>query len=94
MSKTLYRITYYEGNEEKQGNVVADTPALAAAHLGLTQWQSAAELARNIEVAGVDKQHAAITPKPPDVMPPAPPSPFSPEEIRRLKALLDKPVTK
>lgn len=87
MSKTLYRITYYDGNEEKQGNVVADTPALAAAHLGLKQWQSAAEIARNIEVAGVDKQHAAIAPKPPDIMPPAPEQ-LTPEDVRKLKALV------
>ena len=90
MSKTLYRVTYYQDNNaEKQSLVVAETASEAAAFLGLTQWQSASEVARNVEVAGVDKQHAAVPPKKPDIMPPAPEQ-LTADDILKLKAMLAK----
>jgi len=88
MSKTLYRVTYYtDRNAETQSLVVAESASEAAAFLGLTQWQSASEVARNVEVAGVDKQHDKVAPKAPDIMPPAPDT-LSAEDVRKLKALL------
>jgi hypothetical protein len=95
MLKTLYRVTYYtDKNAETQALVVAETAAEAATFLGLSQWQSAAEVARNVEVAGVDKPHEKIAPKEPDIMPPAPEQ-LTPDDIKKLKALVAKaPATK
>ena len=89
MARSLFRVTYYDGNKQLQVDVVATTIGEAAAHLGISQWIAASEISINVEVAGLDKAHAKVEPRKPNIMPPYM-APLTQAEIDQLKSLVTK----
>ncbi len=62
----VYRVNYYVGGQPKTSFVCADVASQAADFLGVRDGSAAvSELAKDVEVIGIDKAHPAIIPPTP-----------------------------
>ena len=88
--RNLYRVFYVDSkSQQRSADVVADSPSAAASHLGLSNYQGASVVSANVEVAGIDKQHAPVSGPAPFVAPPLVEKiTLTEEEYRQFKELL------
>lgn len=68
--KSLYRVSYPVGGQAKTSFVVAETDSDASYFVGVRDGSAAvSEVAKNVEIVGIDTQHDAIVPIPPSTAP-------------------------
>jgi hypothetical protein len=93
--RSAYRVNYYINGSPASSFVIAYTEVEAADFLGVRDGSAAVStVCGPIEIAGVDKVHAALPVLEPFKAPPQAPRQFTDAEIVRLRGLLaGKPVT-
>jgi hypothetical protein len=89
--RSAYRVNYYVGGVPVSAFVCAYTEVEAADFLGVRDGSaSVSTVCSPVEIAGVDKVHAALPVPEPFKAPPAPPRQFTDAELSELRAILAK----